>query len=212
MSPHPAAEKYGRLHWFRPEELDDAQRAYYDGLTAGPRDHAGLVDPEGRLLGAFNARLLDPPLGTAIEELGAQLRFATTALTGRQREITILEVARHERSEFEWWAHERAGRKAGLSEAELDGILTGAELASLDARETTTRRVAQLLLTRADLDDDTFASAEADMGLTALFDVISLVGHYQHTALALRVWRIPADASERVRAEFSRDVQDKEER
>jgi 4-carboxymuconolactone decarboxylase len=207
-----ADERYGRLHWYRPEELDESQRAYYDRLTAGPRDHAGIVDPQGRLLGAFNARLLDPEVGTAIEQLGAKLRFSTTALTARQRELTILEVARFERSEFEWAAHERAGRTAGLTDTELAGILTGAPLSTLDAREALTRRVAQTLLRVADLDDEIFAAAASGLGLPALFDVISLVGHYRHTALALRAWRVPAEVTDRVRAAFGSGPADQEER
>ncbi len=29
------------------------------------------------------------------------------------------------------------------------------------------------------------------IGTVALFDIVSLVGHYLHTALALRVWQVP---------------------
>jgi 4-carboxymuconolactone decarboxylase len=50
---------HGRLHWYTPDELDADQRAYYDELLSGPRDPRGLIDEEGRLTGAFNARVLD---------------------------------------------------------------------------------------------------------------------------------------------------------
>ena len=69
-------DRYGRLPWFRPGDLTAEQRNYYDRLTSGPRNKASLLDTQGRLKGAFNARLLDPPVGTAIEQLGAVLRLA----------------------------------------------------------------------------------------------------------------------------------------
>jgi alkylhydroperoxidase family enzyme len=186
-------DRYGRLPWFRPGDLTVEQRNYYDRLTSGPRSKASLVDARGRLKGAFNARLLDPPVGTAIEQLGAVLRFGTPALAGRQREIAILEVARAERSGYEWRAHSAAGLATGLRPEELDAILDGRDLDTFSPAETLTRQVAQALVTERDLADSLFAAAEQDLGLTALFDLISLVGHYQHTALALRVWRVPLD-------------------
>lgn len=187
------AGRYGRLPWFRPGDLDVEQRNYYDRLTSGPRNKASLVDTHGRLKGAFNARLLDPPVGTAIEQLGAVLRFGTPALTGRQREIAILEVARSERSDYEWRAHSKTGLAAGLRPEELDAILGGWDPDTFSSAETLTRQVVQALVTERDLTDPLFAAAEQGLGATVLFDLISLVGYYQHTALALRVWRVPLD-------------------
>lgn len=186
-----AQEKHGRLPWFRPEDLNEAQRAYYDTLTSGPRKKSHLLDEQGRLQGAFNARLLDPVVGTAIQNLGAKLRFETTALTGRIRELTILEVAASDRSDFEWEAHREAGLEAGLTEDEIGAIRSAAPIPSLSPEEATARRVVRSLLTAGDLDDALFAEAEQRLGPVAIFDIVSLVGHYRHTALALRVWRVP---------------------
>jgi len=181
---------YGRLHWYLPSELDDQQREYYDRLLAGPRATASLVDEKGRLYGAFNARLLDPPVGTAIQELGAALRFGSR-LPGRAREIVILEVARSERCDYEWAAHAEAGLAAGLTGDEIAGLRAGALVPSLSGQEARIRELAQHLAARRDLSDEEFAAAERDVGPACLFDIVSLVGHYQHTAMALRVWRTP---------------------
>src|ERR1700761_4402486 len=111
--------KYGRLPWFEPAELDERQRAYYERLLSGPRDRSPRTAPEGRLYGAFTARLLDPPVGTAIQELGAALRFGGE-LSGRAREIVILTVAASERCDYEFAAHARAARRTGMTEDEID--------------------------------------------------------------------------------------------
>jgi 4-carboxymuconolactone decarboxylase len=182
--------QYGRLHWFVPGELDEEQRAYYDRLLSGPRDPKGVVDDSGRLIGAFNARLLDPPTGTAIQELGAALRFGTV-LTGRQREIAILTVAQAEQCSYEWNAHAEVARRAGLTEPELDALRTGAGPGAGPPKEYLTWKVAGILATQGDLTDEDYAEATGVLGERALFALVSLVGHYRHTAMAIRVWRVP---------------------
>lgn len=149
-----------------------------------------MADERGRLYGPFNARLLDPGLGTALQEMSVQVRFGML-LDDRIRELVILEVAREERCSFEWSGHSRSALASGLTELEIETIRSGGVIESLSAEETMARRVTRSLLARHDLDDDLFASAEATLGLPRLFDVVSLVGHYRHTALALRVWRVP---------------------
>jgi 4-carboxymuconolactone decarboxylase len=181
---------YGRAPWLAPDELTAAQREYYDRLTAGPRDAASLTDAHGRLYGAFNARLLDPQIGTAIQELGAALRFGT-ALTDREREIVILSVARSERANYEWIAHVKVARRIGMSQTELDALLAGACAATFSDSEVATLNATSALVEHHDLDDDVFAATRDAIGLVKIFDIVSLVGHYQHTALAMRVWRVP---------------------
>lgn len=183
-------ESHGRLPWLRPGELDEEQREYYDRLLNSPRDRAAYVDDEGRLHGAFNARLLDPPVGTAIQQLGAALRFGGK-LTAGQREIVILTVAQWHRSDFEWHGHAHGARTAGLTDDQLAALRAGSDVPGLSPPERLAREVAWTLLRTNDLSDAEFDAAQAVLGLPALFDVISLVGHYSHTALALRVWRVP---------------------
>jgi 4-carboxymuconolactone decarboxylase len=185
--------KYGRLRWFSPDELDGEQKQYYDRLFSGPRKPSMVADEEGRLLGAFNARLLDPKVGTAIQEFGAALRYGTS-LTARERELVILTVARFERCDYEWNSHLGVAKDGGLTEHELDGIRDDGEVATFSAVETMIRRVARALLVDRDLSDELFEEAERVIGDVRIFDVISIVGHYQHTALAIRVWRVPLRA------------------
>jgi alkylhydroperoxidase family enzyme len=188
-----SAELHGRLPWFRPADFTAEQREYYDGLLASPRDRGAVLDEQGRLNGPFNARVLDPRIGTAIQRLGAVLRFDTPALTGRQRESSILEIARFEKSGYEWVSHSKTALAAGLSPAEIEAILQGTDLETFSAEELLTRRVVRILVAERDLSDAQYAEAAEGLGLVTVFDLVSLVGYYQHTALALRVWRVPDD-------------------
>ncbi|HVC25494.1 MAG TPA: carboxymuconolactone decarboxylase family protein [Acidimicrobiales bacterium] len=190
----PSASHRGRLEWWRPAELDETRRALYDEIVGGPRA-AGpqafrLADGEGRLEGPFNAFLLDPPVGRVVQAVGAALRFES-ALFPREREVAVLELAYHRRSEFEWYAHERVGRAAGLDEGELAALRTGGPCATLSAGEQSARRVTERLCSVRDMDDETFADAVATLGEVKLGDLVVLVGYYDLLALLLATWRVP---------------------
>jgi alkylhydroperoxidase family enzyme len=189
--------KHGRLPWLEPRDLDAAQRALYDRIIGGPRA-AGpqafpLTDEAGRLHGPFNALLVSPEIGDALQGLGAAIRYAS-ALAAREREIAILEVAVLRRSEFEWFAHERVGRACGLTDAELRALLRGEVAATFSARETLVRRIAHDALVERALAADLHAHAEHVLGARALMDCISLVGYYDLLALTLRVYATPLPA------------------
>jgi len=111
-----------RIPKLEPATLDEDQRALYDAIAGGRRAQGPqlfrLADSEGRLEGPFNAFLLQPRLGSALQALGSAVRY-DTGLDDRCREIAILIVAAHWESEFEWYAHEAVGRSVGLGDADL---------------------------------------------------------------------------------------------
>lgn len=185
---------HGRLRWFTPRELDPAARELYDRIVGGPRATSprpfSLTDEEGRLHGPFNAMLVSPDIGTAMQELGAAIRYRSH-LPPRAREIAILELSVLRRSSFEWYAHEHAGKHAGLTGAEIAAIRNGAHAATLDATEMLVRELVGTLVRERDLDDITFAVASNALGERLLMDLIALVGYYDLLALSLRVWRTP---------------------
>ena len=183
-----------RLPRFEPPALDAEQRALYDAIAGGRRAQGPqlflLADADGRLEGPFNAFLLQPRLGSALQALGASVRY-DTGLDDRCREIAILVVAAHWRSDFEWCAHEAVGRAAGLGDAELAALREGRH-ADLAGRESVVARTAAALVTRGDLDDAEYGEAVGHIGPAGLFELLTLVGYYATLALQLRVFRVPA--------------------
>ena len=183
-----------RLPRFEPPALDAEQRALYDAIAGGRRAQGPqlfrLADADGRLEGPFNAFLLQPRLGSALQALGASVRY-DTGLDDRCREIAILVVAAHWRSDFEWYAHEAVGRAAGLGDAELAALREDRH-AELAGRESVVARTAAALVTRGDLDDAEYGEAVGHIGPAGLFELLTLVGYYATLALQLRVFRVPA--------------------
>jgi 4-carboxymuconolactone decarboxylase len=194
-----------RIPKLEPSALDEDQRSLYDAIAGGRRAQGPqlfrLADAEGRLEGPFNAFLLQPRLGSALQALGSSVRYET-GLDDRCREIAILVVAAHWRSDFEWHAHEAVGRSVGLGDVELAAVRDGryAELAAvqdgrpaaLAEREALVARTVAALVTRGDLDDAEYREAVGQVGAAGVFELLTLVGYYAMLALQLRVFRVPS--------------------
>ena len=183
-------ERLPRLH--PPFDNEDRQRLYA-AITSGPRGGSqqpfALVDDVGALAGPFNAMLLQPGLGAALQALGAAIRYQGT-LPARIRELAILVVAGHWSSAFEQHAHEAAGRRAGLGEAELAAVRAGEEPVLADPAERAAVRAVRALVRGGDLDDEAYARAVAQLGEAGVFELTTLVGYYATLALQLRVFRV----------------------
>ncbi|SEL72403.1 carboxymuconolactone decarboxylase family protein [Nonomuraea pusilla] len=181
----------GRLPGLRPGELDDEQAEVYRAITGGPRAAGpqafALTDAEGRLRGPFNAMLLSPPVGGALQALGAAVRYGST-LGDRARELAVLVVAAHWGSDFEREAHEAVGRACGLTEAELAALRSGALPEPDDAAGRAAVRAAAALTRHGTLTDGEYAEAVAALGERGLFELTTLVGYYATLALQLRVF------------------------
>jgi len=188
---------HGRLPWFAPEDLETDARSLYDRITGGSRS-AGpqsfpLTDEHGRLNGPFNAFLVSPEVGVALQELGSAIRFRT-ALADRAREIAILELARLRRCAFEWYAHERIGLASGLSADEIAGLHDDRPLPTFSATEHLVRELVRTLVHQRDLSDAAFTAAVAGLGERGVMELIALVGYYDFLALSMAVWRTPLPA------------------
>jgi alkylhydroperoxidase family enzyme len=187
-----------RLMKLSPASLDGEQRSLYDAIATGPRARGPrafpLTDGDGGLEGPFNAFLLQPRLGQALQALGSSVRFETS-LSDRAREVAILVVAHALDSAFEWYAHAAIGRNVGVTENELDALRADRFEVLTDEYERVVADTARTLLVDGDLDDERYLTAITVLGQPALFEVLTLVGYYCLLAVQLRVFRVAAPTS-----------------
>ena len=193
MSEGPVFEEVPpRLDLIAPADLDPAQRALYEAITGGPRaSQAGtvpIVDESGRLLGPFAVMLLAPEVGNAMQQVGAKIRFSR-ALTGRERELAILAVAGELRSGFERLAHEPAALKLGLSQAQVNSVLSGQVPDGLSSDEALICGLARVMTAERNLNDQDYEAGLAALGQERLAELTWLVGYYSALALSLAVFR-----------------------
>lgn len=190
-----------RLPPQRPDELDDQARALYDTLTGGPRAAGprlfSLVDDEGRLLGPFGPMLVNPVIGTAVQQVGAVLRFGGE-LAPRVREVAILAVAAQRRSAYEWYAHSAVATSLGLGDPELEALRTGAVPHSLPPVEQLVATVVTELLERRNLDDAVHDRARDQLGVSGFGELVALIAYYDGLALSMSAWRtrLPAGVAD----------------
>jgi 4-carboxymuconolactone decarboxylase len=184
-----------RLVPLDPSQLTPDQAELYDHITGGPRASGprlfDMTDPQGRLNGPFNAMLLAPRLGDALQGLGAGVRYGTS-LPDRVREMAILAVATHWDSPFERYAHEAVGRAAGLTEYEIVALRDLPALHPEDPHETAALDLTRALLVTDDLDDQAWAAARSVLSEAEIFELTTLVGYYSALALIMRVFRTDA--------------------
>jgi 4-carboxymuconolactone decarboxylase len=175
----------------------DWDAATYDVLTMLP--HGRDIVLKGWAAGA-------PVLGTNL--LCTQLRHAALAkaflafnahffysslLSARVREILILRIAWLRHAEYEFAAHIVLGKRAGLTDAEIELIQCGPDAVGL------TRNDADLLRAVDELKDDARISSETWEALSQVFDqrqmleVIFIVGCYETLAMALNSVAVQLD-------------------
>lgn len=178
------------------DEMTDEQRELYREILGGPRGQGPraiqLANGAGGLAGPFNAMLYAPPVGHALQGLGAAIRFRTQ-LAPRIREMAILVVAQVWDSAYERASHEPIGRDAGLTDEEIEALRTGADPGFAAKDEQVAYTVVRALTSPdADLDDEQYDTATSVLGQQALVELSSLVGYYATLALQLRIFRVAA--------------------
>jgi 4-carboxymuconolactone decarboxylase len=192
MTPEPRARPV------TPERMDDAQRAFYDMVVAGPRGQRfrdQLVAADGSLRGPFEFLILDPALGEPIQRIGEVLRFGSV-LRADVRELAILVVAAVVPSRFEWDSHHPLAVAASLPDPALRSLHRLAYGGSADPfgdplLDLVVRAGAQMC-DGGQVDDETFAALSDSLGSGGAFALLGLFGYYTMLAMLLNAYQTPS--------------------
>ena len=162
------------------QDMTPEQRRVADAIRSGPRGGMG---------GPFEAWLRSPALADHAQQLGAYCRFGTD-LPKDVAELAILLTGAHWKAQFEFWAHTRLGRAAGLPDEVIEAIRTGRRpaLARPDL-ETAYVVVSEYFATNR-LSDETYRRAIETFGERGLVDLIGLVGYYGLVSMTLNVFEV----------------------
>jgi 4-carboxymuconolactone decarboxylase len=144
-------------------------------------------DPDGsgrRQANVFITFVRNPPADRLRGPINQHILNATT-LAPRQRELLLMRIGVLCRSEYEWAAHSRLGRRAGMTDADVDRIVRGADSAPGDAVETALLRATDELYTADVVSDRTWADLARTFDSKQLLDVLISVGGYRMTSMAI---------------------------
>jgi len=99
------------------------------------------------------------------------------------------------RSEYEWAAHSRSGRRTGMNDADVARIVAGPDSGGGDPIETALRRATDELYRDDRVSDDTWAALAKSLDTKQLLDVLIAVGGYRATSMAINSAGVQLDAN-----------------
>jgi len=180
-----------RLPDLHRDQLTPAGKAVWDSIVATRGDH--VVTDDGALIGPFNAMVYAPDSGGPLGSLGAALRFGTS-LGRRLTEVAILTVASRWQAEFEWSAHARIAREAGVPDAVVDAIGAGKEPEFTADDERIVHGAARELVISGHLSLPGYAAAHELLGDTGVVELVALCGYYTTISFLLNAFEVPLPA------------------
>lgn len=167
-----------------PRLTDDAmtpdQRAVAAEISSGPR---------GGVRGPFIPLLHNPALARRVQALGEHLRFGTQ-LGQPLTELAVLVTARRWTCQFEWYAHEKLARKAGLDAAIIEAIGEGRTPPAMSPDEAIVHAFCLQVSERGEPDEAIFAAAQRRFGLDGVLDLLALCGYYTMLAMVLNAAKL----------------------
>ncbi len=171
-----------RYRELKRDELNEAQRRVWDDVVAGPR-HA--VPPPAHVW------LNSPGLADHAHKLGAHVRFGTD-FSPRLTEIAILVTARYWTAQFEWHAHARLARQAGLADEVIAAIAERRTPVFADPDEQLVYDFCSTFYRNHGVDGGLFDKVKQRFGERGLVDLTGLIGYYSFVSVTLNVFEVPA--------------------
>lgn len=177
-----------RLPMVQRDELSAAGQAVWD-LVVETRG-AQVVTAEGVLRGPFNAFVQAPEVGRLLASLGAVVRFGTS-LGRRLTELAIITVAARWQAEFEWAAHARLAREAGIPDAVVDAIGRREDPPLAAEDEQIVYAAARQLADGGHLSEPACDAARVLLGDAGLVELVALCGYYTTISFILNALAVP---------------------
>ncbi len=170
-------------------QMTPEQRAVADAITSGPRGGGGGGAATGTIGGPCRPWLMSPSFGALAQRMGAYCRFETS-LPGSLSEMVILLTGKHWRSQYEFWAHSRLAREAGLPAETIEAIRVGGEPPLHSEAERATYALVQEYFADRRVSDAVYQRAVAAIGERGVLDVVAIIGYYSLVSATLNVFDV----------------------
>ena len=132
-------------------DLNAEQQEVLEAIEKGPR---GANNPGIGMIGPFGCWVRAPKVGYSIQALGEAIRFRGS-LPENIKEVAICAVGAYYRSKFEFAAHRRLAKLAGVNEKALDQMVAGEE-PDLAGDELLAFTIASQMVNQHSLMDETY--------------------------------------------------------
>lgn len=173
-----------RFEFLERDQMSQRQREVADAIASGPR---------GALKGPFIALIHNAELAGRVQGLGEHLRFGT-GLPQQLVEIAVLVTARRWSCDYEWAAHARIAREAGVSDAVIAAISVRTQPQELQPDDALVHDFAEETVWKGSPSDASFDAAAARFGKAKVLDLLAVCGYYSMLAFVLNAARLPLPA------------------
>ena len=167
-------KRMARLDRLAREDLDGAGRESFDTIV-GLRGGAG---------GLYSLLLHSPALAARMAATEAYVRFESP-LPLALREMVILATAREMSSQYEFQAHARLARQAGVPDDTIRSLALGEDPVGASDEELAALLCVRELLQKGSISDLTFEAALQCFGPRGIAELSVVIGHYMMIALFL---------------------------
>jgi 4-carboxymuconolactone decarboxylase len=175
----------------------DWDAAVYDVLTMLPHGRDNVLKSWGAGKPVLGTNLLctqlrHGPLAKAFLAFNAHFFYASN-LPPRVREILIQRISWLRHAEYEYVAHVTLGKRAGLTDLEIDLIQRGPSADGLTAGDADLLRAVDELKAEARISDDTWAALSQVFDQQQMLELIFIVGCYETLAMAANSCAVQLD-------------------
>ncbi len=160
-------------------------------LDAKGQEMAERSKVNGQVLNLFKVLLNHPKLVRAWARFGNYILNGST-LPAREREIAILRIGWLNQAEYEWEQHVLVGKRAGLSDAEIDQITKGPK-AGWSRHEAALLQAADDLFENSVVSDETWKILAESYSIEQTMDLVFSIGQYNLVSWALNSLGVPLD-------------------
>ncbi len=169
-----------RLEPLDMEKLDPEQKVVADAIRSGPR---------GGLRGPFEAWLRAPGMADPAQKLGAYCRYGSS-LPSDLNELAIIITGKRWKAQFEFWAHARLAREAGLDEAIIEAVRTGERPPFTRESERVVYDLVTEYFANNRVSDATYRRAVEAFGERGVVELVGVVGYYGLVSMTLNVFEV----------------------
>ncbi|MEE8464889.1 MAG: carboxymuconolactone decarboxylase family protein [Dehalococcoidia bacterium] len=156
------------------EQLDPEDHQYFDAI----------VGTRGSIRGPYGVLLHSPKLAARVADTGAFVRF-DFSIPEALKETVIIATAKEMHSQYEFSAHARLARNAGVSDETIKAIATGTAPSGLEGDEALLVGYVHELLRDHKVKDATYKALVDRFGEQDTLHLAVLVGHYLLVAQVL---------------------------
>jgi alkylhydroperoxidase family enzyme len=178
--------EFMRLTNPRLEPLDEDK---WDDET---RETLERLKVDGRVFNIFRTLAAHPKLLKRWLVFGNYILNKST-LPPRERELLILRIGWLCRAEYEWGQHVLIGKRAGLTDEEIDRVKEGPDAPGWSEFDATLLRAVDELRAQAFISDAVWNALAATYNTQQLLDLIFTVGQYNLVSMALNTIGVRLD-------------------